>query len=92
MGVNNVKLLLILAASILALNPRVAIDSSRPLYAISCSTGISIHWRKLFGGGLFGIYSLDSAVGVAAAALGPGLLGNSENESIVKNILLKPCR
>ena len=92
MAVNNAKFLPIIVGLILSLNPRVANDSGRPLYAISCSTGFSIQWAKLLGGELFGIYSLDSLVSLSATWLDPGLLSNPERESIVKSILLKPCR
>ena len=41
------KSLVVAAALIAALNPRVAIDAGRPVWLVSCSTGASLHWLGL---------------------------------------------
>lgn len=79
--------------SIAALNPRIAFDAGRPLYAISCSTGVSVQWAKLTtGSGLFGVYSLNSA---ARAISGNQLdlpISSLEMSEIGKAVLLQTCR
>lgn len=78
---------------LLALNPRVATDGGRPIYAVSCSTGFSIHWAKLaYGNGLLGVYSLESA---ARTISGEGIespISSFDLSVMAKAMLLKPCR
>lgn len=79
--------------AVAALNPRIAFDAGRPLYAISCSTGISFHWAKLTTGmGLFGVYSLSSAANAAAADQMNSPISTLELSEMAKAMLLKPCR
>ena len=80
--------------AVAALNPRIAFDAGRPLYAISCSTGISIHWAKLLSGsgGLFGVYSLDGAARTAAADQLSSPISTLEMTAMAKSMLMKPCR
>ena len=79
--------------AVAALNPRIAFDAGRPLYAISCSTGISIHWAKLTTGmGLFGVYSLGSAARAVAGDQLNSPISTLELSEMAKAMLLKPCK
>jgi len=79
--------------AVAVLNPRIAFDSGRPIYAISCSTGISIHWAKLLSGsdGLFGVYSLDGAARTVAADQLSSPISTLELTAMAKSMFLKPC-
>lgn len=76
-----------------ALNPRIAFDAGRPLYAISCSTGVSVQWAKLTTGSrLFGVYSLDSAARAISGSQPELAISSLETSEMAKALLLQPCR
>ena len=78
---------------LLLLNPRIATDAGRPLYAVSCSTGFSIHWAKLaYGNGLLGFYSLDSAARAVSGDQIESPISSLDLTAMAKAMLLKPCR
>ncbi|CAI8170194.1 MAG: methanol dehydrogenase [Prochlorococcus sp.] len=83
-----------IAVALMVLNPRIAFDHSRPVYVVSCRTEWTAHWWGAFGdGGLFGLYSLNSAA-QATVANTAGLEYVSANQQLAMamSTLMKPCR
>ena len=55
------KMLFLIIATGMILNPRIVFDANKPDHILSCSTGWSFHWEGLLNEkGLFGIYSPES--------------------------------
>ena len=102
----HMKALLLVVASLLALNPRVIFVTTGarpPQGVISCSTGISIQWGKLLpeqltgmrGVGLLGIYTADSAAEAVTAKtvsdLPDAAMFRGDLKGRIKAALMKPC-
>ena len=92
---NIVAISLLVATSLFLLNPRIAREGGRPIYAVSCTTGWSLHWLGLFPdqtGSLTGLYSPEG-LGAANSAL----LGNDTGmthidfTAIARESITKPC-
>ena len=88
--------LLLLAATVLIINPRVNFDGtfSTPRSVVSCSTGWSFHWGKVLGrNDLLGIYSLDTAAQVISLSVNrPSKASRPVAYQIARDLILESCK
>jgi hypothetical protein len=79
---------------VLILNPRVALSEKTrlPIYLVSCSTGMSLHWgaqRRV--GGLMGLYTKESAGAALSSNSSSGILSSADLSNIAEQVIMSPC-
>jgi hypothetical protein len=78
----------------LLVNPRLALNEKTrwPVYLVSCSTGISLHWsgqRRV--GGLMGLYTKESAGAALSSNSSSGILSSENLSNIAEQVIMSPC-